>query len=146
MATEVKAQLSLDQSQFAAGLNKATANLNAFATGQISAVKGQLAAAFTVGAITTLVSDVVKLGSHFNDLSIRTGISSEELQKLGFAAKLNGATIDDVVGAFQKLSINMAAAKEKGGEAREAFARLGVSLSDLQTNSCSSKKSATARE
>lgn len=133
MAAEVKATLSLDQSQFQAGINKAGANLNAFATGQLGAIKGQLAAAFTVGAITSLMSSAVEVGSRFADLAKITGVSSVELQKLDFAARQSGTSIEEIIPALKKLSVAIVDARGGGKETSAAFERLGISAEELKS-------------
>jgi hypothetical protein len=119
--------MELDATGFQQGLAKAGASLNAFATGQLGSIKGMLAGAFTVGAIGRLATDAISLGGKFDDLSKRTGISAEELQRLDYAAQQNGSSIEAMVGGLQKLAVaRQKALADPGGEAAAAFRDLGV--------------------
>ena len=122
MSEAVRARMELDATGFQQGLAKAGASLNAFATGQLGSIKGMLAGAFTVGAIGRLATDAISLGGKFDDLSKRTGISAEELQRLDYAAQQNGSSIEAMVGGLQKLAVaRQKALADPGGEAAAAF-------------------------
>lgn len=128
----VRARLDLDSSGFQQGLAKAGASLNAFAGGQLSSIKGTLAGAFTVGAITKLGADAIALGGKFDDLSKRTGVSAESLQALDYAAKQNGSSIEALVGGLQKLAIaRQKALEDPNSEPAKAFNDLGISIQQV---------------
>ncbi len=78
-----------------------------------------------------LVEDTVDLGSHINDLAQSTGITTDTLQELGYAAKLNGSDMDSMAAGLGKLANNMAAAKAGGKEQEAAFRKLGVTVTDV---------------
>jgi len=145
--SEARARLSLDSRPFSQGIDKAQSKLNTFATSGLSNVKSLLAGAFTVGAVVSLTKDSIELGSAFSDLSKRTGVSAEELQKLDFAAKQSGTDIQAVAEGLKKLALSMNEALSPNGEKmRKTFEDLGVSVHDLQTQSPDQifKKIATA--
>jgi len=77
------------------------------------------------GAITNSVTKVIDLGSSLTDLSARTGVSVEGLQRLEFAAKMSGGSLADVTTAIGKM--------QKGiTEGDEVFRQLGLSLEGLR--------------
>lgn len=132
MSNSVRARMELDATGFQQGLSKAGASLNAFATGQLGSIKGMLAGAFTVGAIAKLATDAIDLGGKFDDLSKRTGVSAEELQRLDYVAKQNGSSIEALVGGLQKLAVaRQKALEDPGGEQGKAFQDLGISIEEI---------------
>lgn len=128
----VQGEMGLNITPFQQSLDKAKGSLNAFATGQLGSIKGMLAGAFTVGAVTALASEAIALGGKFDDLSKRTGVSAEELQRLDYAAKQNGSSIEALAGGLQKLAVaRQNALGDTGGEAAKAFEDLGISIKDV---------------
>jgi hypothetical protein len=128
----VRARLDLDASGFQQGLSKAGSSLNAFAGGQLSSIKGMLAGAFTVGAVTKLASDAIDLGGRMDDLSKRTGVSAESLQRLEYAAKQNGTSVEALAGGMQKLAVaRQKALEDKNGNEADAFSKLGISIQEV---------------
>jgi hypothetical protein len=90
-----------------------------------------LAAVAGARALGGMIEDTVELGSHINDLSQSAGTSTDELQVLGYAAKLNSSNMDEMAGTLGKLTKNMAAAQKDGASpAAEAFQALGVKVTD----------------
>jgi hypothetical protein len=81
-------------------------------------------------AIAGMVGHTVEAASKINDLSQRTGVSTDELQSLGYAAKLGGVDMDSLAMSLQFLDRNLAAAARGEGEASKAFARAGISVRD----------------
>lgn len=65
-----------------------------------------------------------------NTLSKQTGISTEELQKLSYASDIIDVDVSTVAGSLAKLTRNMSGAEDETGAAAEAFAALGVSVTD----------------
>ena len=65
-----------------------------------------------------------------NTLSKQTGISTEELQRLSYASDIIDVDVSTVAGSLAKLTRNMSGAEDETGAAAEAFAALGVSVTD----------------
>lgn len=63
-------------------------------------------------------------------MSIRTGMSTEKLQELGYAASLTGGSLEGMARTFKFLEKNAGAAAKKGGDASTNFGGLGVSVKD----------------
>lgn len=87
------------------------------------------------GVLTALVGlgyKAVTAADDLNTLSKQTGISTDELQKMSYAADLVDVSVEDITGALRKL-------KTKIDPANKTFKALGVSV----TNSDKSLRSAT---
>lgn len=95
------------------------------------AVLGVSAAVVAAGAAAfKMVSDAAALGDQFEKMSLRTGIATESLSTLAYAAAQSGTSIEAVEGGLTRLARNAADASEGTGKAADAFSRLGVSATD----------------
>lgn len=134
----VKWQLVADASGFQQGFSKAEATFNGFTAKwdsfwKSSAGSGALAgfgagmAAVTAAtaAATASVLKFTDVGGKLADLSSKSGIAAESLQKLGYAAKLVGADQEQVAQAAVKLSKAVV-------DQNPAIARLGLSYQTLR--------------
>lgn len=90
------------------------------------------AAATAVGfSLSQMMSKFLDTGDAIDKASIRLGIGAERLQSLQYAAKMSGATAEDMNSALGKLNENIAkAAAGKNEELASLFKKLGISLSD----------------
>ena len=78
------------------------------------------------GALFTLATNTSNAASEINDMSERTGLSTNRLQELKYATKLVGVEFDSITGAVKILTNNMADAGEGGKKQAEAFKDLHV--------------------
>lgn len=85
------------------------------------------------GSMLKMGYDAITSADELNTLSKQTGISTEELQKMQYAADLVDVSVDDITGALRKM-------KSKMDPSNEAFKKLGVSVQ----NSDGSMRSATS--
>jgi len=89
-----------------------------------------IAAAATATAITyaaaRTINSVVKQGDAFADMSKQTGISTERLSEMAFAAQLVGTDIDGVQRGMRALVANMTDVSRGTGTARKTFEELGI--------------------
>jgi hypothetical protein len=99
------AYLGLDKTGFDAGLDSAGKSASKFG----SALKSQLAGAFTAVAVVSFVRSAISAAEAVGDLSERLGISVDDAQDFGLAAKMGGADIDYMAVKFEKLRAYMAA-------------------------------------
>lgn len=90
-----------------------------------------------VGAIATVGIGVVALAKNVSDagddaakMAERVGVTATEIQELGFAADLSGTSIDALGMGLKFLQRNAFEAKRGSKEAAEAFALLGVRVTD----------------
>lgn len=65
-----------------------------------------------------------------NTLSTQTGLSTEEIQKFSYASDIIDVDLETMTGSMAKLTKNMSGAKDGTGTAADAFAQLGVSVTD----------------
>lgn len=90
---------------------------------------GMAVAAGAAGAaVLGVVSAASDAASEFADMSVRTGITTDNLQKLKFAAEQAGVNFDVVTGSVGKLTKQMTAAADGNKTAMAAFDTLGVSV------------------
>ncbi|WP_428937763.1 phage tail tape measure protein [Fontivita pretiosa] len=127
-------ELLVKDSSFVKGLQKASKRLRAFGEG-ITSIGKKLTA---VGA--AIVAPLAAMGKHFAsseaqllDLSERTGLSTEALSELGYAAGQTGADLGALEAGVRKMQRSVFAAASGSKAAAEAFAALGVDLGGLAT-------------
>lgn len=82
--------------------------------------------------------DATKGAAEFADemltLSTQTGISTDTLQEYNYAASLLDVDLNTITGSMTKLTKSMSSAKSGSGAAADAFAKLGVSITDENGN------------
>lgn len=94
-----------------------------------AAVAGVVAAVAAVGAgLVKLTLDAASAADELNTLSVKTGISTDELQKLQYAAGTVDVSVETVAGAMGKLTKSMSSAADGSGATADAFAKLGVAV------------------
>ena len=94
-----------------------------------AAVEGVTAAVAAVGAgLVKLTLDAAGAADELNTLSVKTGISTDELQKLQYAAGTVDVDVETVAGAMGKLTKQMSSAATGSGAAADAFKKLGVQV------------------
>jgi hypothetical protein len=81
-----------------------------------------------VGALAATVVAVSKTGVEIDKMSKTTGVSREEIQKLGYAALQEHASMEQLSAGLVKLSKNMYDANMGTGEAKDTFEELGISV------------------
>ncbi len=102
------------------GADKATTAIKALAAAAVGAV----------AAIGKLVLSEAEAADNLVDLSEKTGLSTETLQKYSYAASMSGTTLETLTGAQTKLIKSMASAQKGTGDAAKAFQTLGVRVTD----------------
>jgi hypothetical protein len=76
--------------------------------GSITNVAAAMGVTFSIGAFAGFASHLVEAGSHIADLSSKLDISTEAVQRWGYAAELSGGTIDDVGAAIAFMNKTLA--------------------------------------
>lgn len=117
-----------DRSRLASGLAAAQKQLRAFvnnANGLGGALKTGAAAVLGSGAFAMFVKSFADVGGGLDDMSQRTGASVEALSGLGYAAKMTGASIEDIEKGIRTMQKGLVA-----GDA--SFAALGLSIEALR--------------
>jgi hypothetical protein len=101
MSLTLHSKVSLDGSGFAAGLKQIEHSVKETA----AALKESAIEAFGATAILELTKHTIELGEQIVDTSRRLGIGIEEMQELQMAAKLTGASVDDLTAFLEKLAV-----------------------------------------
>jgi hypothetical protein len=102
------------------GLNK----LTSLATKAIAAFSAFKIAQF----FKNMIFEVAELGDQFDKMSKRSGVASTELQKLGFAAQLSGASIGDMETGIKRLQAAQIEAIDGVATYADEFKRMGVEV------------------
>jgi len=91
--------------------------------------------AFAVKEIAEFVEHIAELGEEAIRTSQMLGISVEEVQKLGFAAKMVGGSNETMVSSLVRVERSMAEASDGTSKAAKAYAALGISQQQLKSSS-----------
>lgn len=93
--------------------------------------KYSAAAAGVVGALTGMAIKAGQTADEINTLSKTTGISTDTLQEMQYAADLVDVEVSTITGSLKKLTSQMNAAKKGTGAAAEAFKKLGIQTTNV---------------
>lgn len=129
--------LAGDGSGWANTLRQGETAARRFGTTVRSAIGGQLAAAFSIGAIAMLTRKTIQLGSSLRDMSSRLGINVEWLQATGYAAEQAGSSMEGLqkfLGQVARARNDALGGGETGKRKLGAFAMFGISEADLKAN------------
>lgn len=109
-------------------------------SGGFSVLKGALANLVADGLRKAVdgFKDLMTAGPEFADnmltLAQQTHLSTDTLQELSYMSGLVDVDVNTVAGSLKKLTKNMASAQGGTGSAADAFATLGVSVTDMNGN------------
>lgn len=106
---------------------------------------GMLAMAGTIAAVGAAAVEVTKQlvemtteaaasADNFLTLSQVTGISAQDLQAMEYASELVDVSLETLQGSLKKLIVNMGDAYDGSEAAQEKFAKLGISVTDVNGN------------
>lgn len=93
-----------------------------------------MAAGAVVGSLAAVSVKAGKTADELNTLSKVTGIGTEDLQKYGYAADLVDVSVDAIAKANKRLTKSAYSAAGGTGAQAEAFAKIGVSVTDANGN------------
>ena len=129
MATVRELVVSLGLDFNSSGFAQAERAIAALKTGfaGVGAVLGGMAA-----GLTGITVAVTKQADELRDLSLTIGVSTDALQKLGYAAQLSGANAETLRSGLIFLARGAEAAGSGGKEAAENFAKFGVKVHDAK--------------
>lgn len=131
MATigKLAVQITADTAGLKAGLNDAERTVTAKADAMAASI-GKIGAAFAaLGVASTLkniTTEAINSADAFDEMAEKTGVSVEKLSSLAYAAKINGASVDDLGTAIRALSNRMAESVDPASQAAKMFDGLGV--------------------
>ena len=125
------AKLGLDKTGFDAGMRSAGKDVDKFG----SSLKNQLAGAFSVVALAAYTKSIIAAASRMTDLAIQTGISTESLQAMDFAARQSGASVEDIATAMKHLAkARQEALEDPHGEKATAFSNFRIGVDSIRNS------------
>lgn len=117
----------------AAAFKSAERNLNAWSN-KMSSLQGLMAGVAT-GAMAALINKGLTFADTLDELSKKTGFTTTRLQELQYAGSQLGAKQEDVNEALLRFTRTVGEAAHGSDQAREALARVGISVDDLKRKS-----------
>lgn len=88
-----------------------------------------------VGSMIALGQTIGDIGGTIDDTAQRTGLTTEAVSELGYAAEMAGADLPTLESGLVKMQRALAAASDGSKGANDALADLGLSLGDLSSKS-----------
>lgn len=117
-------------------INRTTANIErAFSKMGRNIVKdlaGPLAVAFSVQQIGRFVTSSVKAADALNDMSKKTGVAVEAMQRLKYVSHQSGVEISGLASGFGKFQVKLSEADSGVKSAQKSFASLGLNFQELR--------------
>lgn len=133
-SAEAVARLDLNNSPYKQGLAEASQAMDKFSASigsQLKHLSGAFVGAFAFEKIIGGFERAVQEGAKIGELASRFGVSASSLQKIGNAASLSGASIEDVATAMNKLAKNAGSAIGGNLKLQQTFEQIGVSVDNL---------------
>jgi len=149
------AKLGLDTTDFQTGVKRAQSaasglgkGINSHLGSGFKSLGANMAAAFSVAAVTSFASKVAETAGEIKDLSEFLGVSTDEVQRLQIAAEEANIPFSKIIGAFQNLEKKKAEALTGDDKAMGLFGMLGIdpnknSIDILKAAVIASEKGAT---
>ena len=94
----------------------------------------KIAALAVAASIVALTAKALESADEMQALSDKTGLTAERLQELQYIGSNLGVELTTITGAQAKLTKSMAAAEKGTGSQAEAFAKLGINVTDANGN------------
>lgn len=131
--------LGLDSTEFTSGLNKADyqskQRLDSIAkNAKIAGAAIGTAFAAAAAVMTVLVKQSIDNMDAMSKMAASTGIAIDSLTSLGYAGELSGVNVETLSANMVKLTKNMSDAAKGTGDAKDAFAAMGLSVKDSEGN------------
>jgi len=128
---KLQAELGGDGSGFDAMMRRADKTKDKFAA-SFAGLKGLIAGAFTVGAVTNLSRQTLELAGHLRDVSDALGVNVEWFQKRANAAKLAGGSEEDLTKFIDTMTRSREDAfNNPDKDMAQRMGRLGFSSQDI---------------
>ena len=83
-----------------------------------------------VGALVSCTMEAAETADELLTLSSTTGITTDELQKMQYAANFVDVSLDTMTGSMNKLTRTMSSARDGSKDSEEAFRKLGIRITD----------------
>lgn len=131
----IMGKLGLDTSAFEAGAKRVESTTTGMARKVASEVKGMIAGAFTVGAVTAFTKSVINAGDRIGDLAEQYHLTNEEVQRLEILAGRTGVKFEKFGESFIKFAEIRQKAIDGDSKSLALLNRYGVSQSDVVNRS-----------
>lgn len=115
------------------GLNNAQKGITGV-IGQFRAFGAVIAGSAIVRGVSNFVSDIVKTGDELGKTAKQLGLSTTQLQQWDVAARLSGASTQELNVGLRTLAKNALLAEQGSKQAAEAYDSLGVEVTDANGN------------
>lgn len=99
----------------------------------LTTVFGALGAAISAVGLTQFVRNAIDAADELDDVAQKSGIAVESLSALGYAAKIEGISVEAFGGSITKLNVNLQAAAQGSKETQQAFAAVGIAAGELNS-------------
>jgi predicted DNA-binding protein YlxM (UPF0122 family) len=120
------AQALKDVEEKVAATGKKSASVFDTMTNGVKSLAGALGIGLGAGAVVAFASHVLELGDNIQRLADRTGMSTDEVQKLSFVADQAGNQVEDLTTAVGMMQVRM-----NDPKALNSLREMGVNLDEL---------------
>lgn len=111
--------------------DKVTEYWDAIKSVPLDVIQGAASALYDMGkAVYEQTVASAEYADNILTMSTRTGLSTDALQEYQYMAELTDTSVETITGSLSKLTKNMSSASSGTGSAADAFAQLGVSVTD----------------
>lgn len=133
MTPNLIARLGWDGSAFTKGVAGAKAQVAGLSRSFNSAMTSKFGFAALAAGVGLMIKKVLDLGGAMADMHNKTGMTTDDQQRLGYAAEQNGSSLDAVEKAMQKMQMSMVGAAGGNDKKLAAFEKFGVTLADIKS-------------
>lgn len=98
---------------------------------------GAVLGGFAAKAVADFIGGQIEMGAQLDDTANKLGVSTDELQKFQYAAKLSGVEAEGADKALQFLNKNLGEAIGGNAEASKTFSDLGVDMKKVKDGTLS---------
>lgn len=130
-AFNIAGRLILDTKDYVQGLNEAQGKTSKFTNlmkGGLVAAAGAATAAFT--GVALAVTNTINSADDMAKSASKFGVPIEELSRLAYAGELSDVSLEQMGGSLKKLSMNMSEAAAGTKAQAEAFASVGIAVTN----------------
>jgi hypothetical protein len=116
---------------------QSAAGIGGMVAGPVGALVGSFIDAwrFAIDKVIDYVKELIAYATKLRNLSIATGVSVAELQKLAGVAEASGVSVDTLAHSFSEFNKRMGEARIKGSEVNNLLVKLGIGMDQVADGS-----------
>lgn len=116
---------------------QSAAGIGGMVAGPIGALVGSFVDAwmFAINKVIDYVKELIAYATKLRNLSIATGVSTSDLEKMEGVAQASGVSIEQLAHAMNEFNKRMGEARIKGSEVNNLLAKLGVGMNQVADGS-----------